>query len=239
MKLAIMQPYFFPYLGYFQLIQSVEYFMFFDDVQYQRKSWMGRNRLLDIVKNEPFYIRPGIVKPAYKELLQNVKLEQSENWKEKILAQLRGYSNNARYFKETYDLISEILKLDVTSLVDFNIESTIVICDYLSIETKFDRYSAHDFWFKEKPDKGGWSREIATELKATHYINAPGGEEFIFPEEFTKKGMKLGFICPNLKEYYQAGNPFTKGLSIIDLLMFNGIEKTKEYLQDFSINWKN
>ena len=85
MKAAVMQPYFFPYLGYFQLIDSVDHFVFFDNIQYQRKSWMGRNRLLNISNGTPFFIRPDLVKPPYQAMLPDVKLLSGRGWIDKII----------------------------------------------------------------------------------------------------------------------------------------------------------
>ena len=239
MTIAIMQPYFFPYLGYFSLIHSAEHFMFFDDVQYIRKSWMSRNRLLNIEKEESFFIRPELIKPDYKALLPTVKLEPDGKWKHKLLEQLKGYKNKAPFYREVNELLESILEGDFEFLNQFNIHSTIKICQVLGIDRKFDKYTDYNFWFDTKPNEGDWGRVIAHELKASHYINSPGGESFIFPEPFTEIDMKLGFIQPNLKEYNQTTKSFIPGLSILDVLLFNGFEQTAELIKDYSIKWSN
>lgn len=239
MKLAVMQPYFFPYIGYFSLIHSAEHFMFFDDVQYLKKSWMSRNRLLNIEKQEPYYIRPTLIKPDYKALYTTVKLDNSDKWKLKLLEQLNGYKNKAPFFIQMKSFFEEILEKDYEYLTTFNIESTIAISELLGLKTKFDKYTDHNFWFEEKPDEGDWGRVIAKELKATHYVNSPGGESFIFPEKFSQIDMKLGFIQPKLTNYYQGNASFVSGLSIIDVLLFNGIEDTAELISKYDIKWKN
>lgn len=239
MKLAVMQPYFFPYIGYFSLIHSVDHFMFFDDVQYLRKSWMSRNRLLNIEKNVPFYIRPDIIKPPYKSLLPTVELVKNEKWKVKIIEQIKGYKNKAPYFKETHNMIEEILEKNYNYLVDFNSSSIMDICDRLGIHVNFDNYSNHNFWFKSKPGPGDWGKEISRAMGAKAYINSPGGENFIFAEDFEKIGVRLGFLQNDLHAYNQENNDFVSGLSIIDVLMFCGIEGTKAYLTNYRINWKN
>ncbi|MDB4054734.1 WbqC family protein [Akkermansiaceae bacterium] len=238
MKFALMQPYFFPYIGYFSLIHSVDHFMFFDDVQFTRKSWMSRNRLLNIEKGEPFYIRPDIVKPQYRELLPDVKLASDEKWENRIIQQIKGYKNKAPYYTETVDLLEGLLFRDHRGLADFNINSTIEISKYLGIKTKFDRYTDHDFWFEHKPDIGDWGRVVAAEVKATEYINSPGGESFISPIEFSKLGIRLGFIEPKIEPYWQGEGEFSPGLSIIDVLLFNGREQTAELVKNYSVNIK-
>lgn len=239
MKVAVMQPYFFPYSGYFSLIHSVEHFMFFDDVQYIKKSWMSRNRLLNIEKEEPYFIRPTLVKPEYKALYTTVKLDNADNWKVKIMEQLNGYKNKAPFFNQIKVLIEEILENEYEYLTSFNINSTIAISQALGFTTKFDKYTDYNFWFEEKPNEGDWGRVIAKEIGATQYINSPGGESFIFPEKFSEINMKLGFIQPKLIQYNQLTNSFLPGLSIIDVLLFNGIEQTAAMISEYEIKWKN
>ena len=239
MKVAVMQPYFFPYLGYFSLIDSVEHFMFFDDVQYIKKSWMSRNRLLNIEKQEPYYIRPTLIRPEYKDLYTTVRLDNKDNWKVKLLEQLKGYRHKSAFYNEVKILLEFILEKDYEYLTAFNIESTIEISQALGLTTTFDKYTDHNFWFEEKPREGDWGRVIAQELRATHYINSPGGESFIFPEPFSEINMKLGFIQPVLQPYNQGNDTFIPGLSIIDVLLFNGFEKTADMIKDYEIKWTN
>ena len=234
-----MQPYFFPYSGYFSLIHSVEHFMFFDDVQYIKKSWMARNRLLNIEKQEPYYIRPTLIRPEYKDLYTTVKLDNKDQWKVKLLEQLKGYRNKAAFYSDVKTLLESILEKEYEYLTAFNIESTIQISRALGLTATFDKYTDHNFWFEEKPGEGDWGRVIAKELKATHYINSPGGESFIFAEPFSAIDMKLGFIKHVLQPYNQGNDNFMPGLSIIDVMLFNGFEKTAEMIKDYEIKWKN
>jgi 2-polyprenyl-3-methyl-5-hydroxy-6-metoxy-1,4-benzoquinol methylase len=236
MKVAVMQTYFFPYLGYFSLIDSSDHFVFFDDVQFRKKSWMSRNRLLDISKSTPFYIRPEISKSDYQCNMMDVELSQNGNWQKKLLSQIEFYKNFKDY-NEIRDLLIDILD-NTKYLCDFNINSTIAISKYLGIKTKFSRFSEHNFQFSDLPlGKGDWGRETANAIGATHYINAPGGEEFIFSDKFEEMGMKLGFIQPNLKKYEQNSKEFVIGLSILDVLFCNGKEKTLEMVKDYNVKW--
>ncbi|MBP6377747.1 MAG: WbqC family protein [Kaistella sp.] len=239
MKVAVMQPYFFPYSGYFSLIHSAEHFMFFDDVQYIKKSWMARNRLLNIEKQEPYYIRPTLIRPEYKDLYTTVKLDNKDQWKVKLLEQLKGYRNKAAFYSDVKTLLESILEKEYEYLTAFNIESTIQISRALGLTATFDKYTDHNFWFEEKPGEGDWGRVIAKELKATHYINSPGGESFIFAEPFSAIDMKLGFIKHVLQPYNQGNDNFMPGLSIIDVMLFNGFEKTADMIKDYEIKWKN
>lgn len=239
MKFALMQPYFFPYIGYFSMIHSVDHFMFFDDVQYTRKSWMCRNRLLNIEKGMPYYIRPEVQKPPYQALLPDVKLEGDNSWKHRLLEQLNGYKNKARFYEETRAFLKGILAQEYTGLADFNIRSTIEISHYLGVEPKFDKYTDYEFWFESKPGIGDWGREVAAKVDATEYINSSGGEGFIFPEAFSAMNIRLGFIQPHLSEYWQGTSSFIPGLSILDVLLFNGRKKAAEMVRDYDIKWIN
>jgi hypothetical protein len=236
MKVAVMQPYFFPYLGYFSLIDSSDHFVFFDDVQFRKKSWMTRNRLLDISKSEPFYIRPEISKSDYQCNIMNVELSQNGNWQKKLLSQIQFYKN-FEYYNEIRDLLIDILN-QTNHLCDFNINSTIQICKYLGINSEFSRFSEHNFTFSfDELGKGDWGRETAHSIGGTHYINAPGGEEFIFKNKFSDLGMELGFIQPKLEHYNQNSKEFVIGLSILDVLFCNGKEKTLEMIKKYEIKW--
>ena len=239
MKLAVMQPYFFPYLGYFQLIHSVDRFVFFDDVQYVRKSWMSRNRLLNISSNTPFFIRPSLVKPSYKAMLGTVELDDNYNWKKNLLCQVKAYKNKAPFYSEIIPLIKNILSNDHKLLLDFNVNSIIEIANWLGLNVKFERFSNFQWSYKENLGKGDWAPEVSKKLKATYYINSPGGESFISTKPFNENGIKLGFLQPHLLPYDQKTEIFTPGLSIIDVLFFNGKKGTLDLLDQYEIKWKN
>lgn len=239
-SIAVMQPYFLPYIGYFSLIDSVDYYMFFDDVQYIRKSWMSRNRLLNVDKEQDFYIRPDLIKPTYQELLQNVKLDPSDKWKTKLLAQINTYKNKAPFFKETEHLLEKLLEPKFKYLVDFNMNSIQLISEELNLKAKFDKYTNHNFWFDKKPEPDQWGLFVADKINATHYVNAPGGEHFIKADEFNDLNIKLGFIQPELSSYNQQNqSQFFAGLSILDVLFFNGLKETENLVKHYKIKWKN
>ncbi len=234
-----MQPYFFPYLGYFMLIHSVDNFMFFDDVQYVRKSWMGRNRLLDLNSNKFFFIRPSLLKPSYQASLSSVEFDKKKDWKNTLYSQLKGYKNKAPFYDEVLELVDQILSYENKYLKSFNINSIIKISDWLGLEVEFRQYSSFNWEYDKVPDKSEWGLEISKKLGATHYINSPGGEEFILPEKFSTNNIKLGFLQPELISYKQNSQKFVPGLSIIDVLLFNGKKGTLDLLKNYKINWKN
>lgn len=236
MKLASHQPYFFPYIGHFQLISAVDIFIFNDLTQFMRKSWMTRNRILK-PKDGWMYIHAQYDYLPVESLTIECRLKKDSSWKEKILAQLLHYKHKARYYAETSSFVRDILLQPENSLANFNINSTIAIAEKIGITTKMYRHSE----IKEEVEhanKGNlWGINFCRAMGADTYINAPGGESLYRPEDFIQAGINLGFVQPRLTPYEQKNADFIPGLSIIDVLMFNGFDGTKELIKDYSIKW--
>lgn len=236
MKLASHQPYFFPYIGYFSLISAVDTFIFFDISQFNRQSWMNRNRILNNDYNWQ-YIIAGTQHVHFKAMLTECQLREGLDWKNKILAQLQHYKNKAKYFSETISFISELLFETEIYLADFNVKSTIAISKKLNIDTVIYRYS-EIISLVDKADRGNlWGMNFCKALGADTYINAPGGVSLYSVNDYIEAGIKLGFIQHNLTAYSQNNENFIPGLSIIDVLMFNGFEKTSKLLKDYTFKW--
>lgn len=236
MKIASHQPYFFPYIGYFSLISAVDTFIFFDISQFTRKSWMTRNRILKPDYNWQ-YFNAGTQYLHVDGNLIECRLKDDLAWKEKIIAQLEHYKKKARFYSETITFISELLFGPETFLADFNVKSTIAIAGKLNINTAVYRYS--EIISKvEKAERGNlWGLNFCKALGADSYINAPGGVELYSANEYNEAGVKLGFIKHRLTPYSQNNQNFIPGLSIIDVLMFNGFEKTSTMINDYWIDW--
>jgi len=243
MILAIMQPYLFPYIGYWQLIANSDKFIFFDVVQYNKKSWMNRNRILHPDKSKEFqYISVPIKKNLQGTLISAVTLNNEEKWQEKILGQLTVYKNlKAPYYNETIDLIKNIFSQDYQTLLSLSIQSTKIICQYLDIELKYEIASEIDFDKKIIEGPGDWALSISKELKARQYINPYGGYEIFDEDKYNLNNIDLKFIKSNLTPYKQSfREDFQSGLSIIDVLMFNDINEIKKSsLNDFKKLTKN
>lgn len=232
---AVMQPYFFPYLGYFHLIFASNIFIHFDDVQFQKKSWMHRNRLLNKGSQDPFYFQAPILKPKYACQYSEVVLKSA--FKSQMRAQLSGYRRSPYYhcITELIDAIPD----DMSTLVDMNIFTTEYIARKVGYNGEFKRSSKCSFWWEEKPDKGTWGFRIAKEIGADCYVNAIGGESFIIPEN--SDGLRLGFIESTLTPYSQTSNneAFISGLSVIDIIANIGYIGLQELINNYIIAWKN
>lgn len=240
MILASHQPYFFPYVGYYSLIFAADLFVFADDRQYTRKGWMARNRILKPGRNEDQYIRVGLIKPHYQANLMDCKLHPDESWKIKIFDQVAHYKKNATHYQATKKLLELIFEKKYSRLVDFNIESTKVLMETFEIKTKTLLFSNFSEQIEKTSEPGLWGLNTCVALNASAYINAPDGESFIPAEEYKNANIRLGFVQPHINPYHQKNNSFIDRLSVIDVLMFNGIEKTAELIKnDFHIKWKN
>jgi hypothetical protein len=234
MRVAIMQPYFFPYIGYWQLIHAADRFVLFDDAQYMRHGWVNRNRILKPGGGWQYILVP-LKKHEVTEPIRNVEAHPDKNWKELIIAQLAHYKKKARYFGETSELVREILfgnDEQGIAAIDFAIINK--LCAYLGIDREIIRSSEQDFDYSDVGDAGEWALRISEQMGASEYINPAGGAELVDQDKFSSSNIRLSFLKPHDIVYSQRGD-FEPSLSIIDVLMFNGIEGTKELLKNYSI----
>jgi len=231
MKLAIMQPYFFPYIGYFSLMQKADQFIIFDTVQFQRKSWMVRNRILNL-NGGSSYIHLPVKKVSLSSCIRDILVDDDIDWKGKFFNQLLVY-NKAPYFKETIKVLEKALNSNYKSLTDINKNLLVEISNYLNLECKISVFSEMKLDIKEVNSADEWALNISKKLNATEYINAPGGVCFFDRKKYEKNNIKLMFLKNKLNPYKQFHLDFVPGLSIIDVMMFNSINKIREMLADY------
>lgn len=233
MKLAIMQPYLFPYIGYFQMINIVDIFVFYDDVNFIKKGWVNRNRIL--VNKKEFTFSVPLNKISQNVIIGEtfINLEIFESWKEKTIQTLLYNYKKAPYFSQVNELINCVLNKNYTTVSDLAIESIIATSEYLGFKTTFfkssERYENRDL------ERQARLIDICNKENATDYINAPGGTELYDKKSFKEKGIELSFIKTLHIEYEQFNNDFVPWLSIIDVLMFNSIEEVKGMLDKYEL----
>ena len=227
MKLGIMQPYFFPYLGYFSLIKHTDRWIVFDTVQYIEHGWMNRNRIIHPSKPEDMYITVPLEKHARETKIKDIRLNPREDYKEKILAQIwSAYKKRAKYFLQVYALVEDVLSYDTESLSDLNVYGMKKVTEYLEIPFDYDVFSEMDLAIDEVHDAGEWALNI---------INPPGGTDLFDSRKFKEAGIQLEFLKVHLRPYAQKKAQFISGLSIIDALMFNSPEQVNQMLDDYEI----
>jgi len=227
-----MQPYFMPYIGYFQLINSVDKFVIYDNIQYTKKGWINRNRILANGKDQ--LITLPIKKDS--DYLNVVERELSESWdkdKSKMLNVIKASYNKAPYFQETFELISKCLNNPEANLFRFIYDSIVLINNHLEIKTPIIISSTIDADHTLKSQDKVLS--LCKEQNADIYINSIGGVELYDKETFKQNNIKLNFIKSNPIQYKQFNNEFVSWLSIIDVLMFNSKEQIKEYLNNYTL----
>lgn len=231
MKLGIMQPYFFPYIGYWQLMNCVDTYIIYDDVNYIKGGWINRNRIL--INGQPSYFNVQMKGASPLKKINEVEVSDDQVFKRKMLATLKMSYSNAPYFDEIFPLLNDIILNDESNLAKYLEYSIRKIAQYLDINTNIIVSSSIE---KNNELKGKEKvLHICNILGANDYINAIGGQELYDYESFEKMGIQLNFLKTNNINYNQYNNEFVPCLSIIDVLMFNSKEKVKLMLNDYEL----
>jgi WbqC-like protein family len=235
MKLAIMQPYFMPYIGYFSLIKQADQFILFDTPQFIRHGWIERNRILK-PNGEPLYIKVPLQKYQRETEIKKLVINNSENWKNKIFAQLVPYKKKAPYYWKVVSLLKEIFEYNTESIVELNYNSLKKICEYLGILTPIKIWSEMNVDIEKVYAPDEWALNICKALHADTYYNPIGGTAFFDRSKYKKSEIELKFMETEAVIYKQFTNNFEPFLSIIDVMMFNDIEKVNYMLDNFKLN---
>lgn len=236
MTLGIMQPYFFPYVGYFSLIKKTDKFILLDKVQFIRHGWIERNRILKPVEGWQ-YIKIPLEKHKRDTLIKNLKICKNEDWRSRIMRQLEHYKKNAPFYKNTIDfLCSSFFSSDTDDITRFNQHLLTETCKYLNIKCEILVFSDLNIVLEEIKRPGDWALNISKSLNASIYVNPINGEKLFDKEAFKHFGIKLNFLKTNLSEYNQGRENFEPGLSIIDMLMFNDIKQVNELIDNCIIS---
>lgn len=230
-KIGIMQPYFFPYLGYYSLIKKTDLFILFDTVQFIRHGWIERNRILK-PQDSWQYIAVPLEKFNLGTQIQDIKTRKNEDWQEKIIRQLDHYKKKSPFYNDTIAVIRESLKLEKTSITEINKNILEKTCQYIGLSPKIHIYSEMDLKIEEVTHPGEWALNISKSMGAREYINPTGGVEIFKRKQFEEAGIKLSFMGNNLPPYPQRRPTFENGLSIIDVMMFNSPKDICEMLDN-------
>ncbi|CAM3160357.1 hypothetical protein BZK31_23835 [Pseudomonas floridensis] len=229
--LGIMQPYFFPYIGYFQLIAAVERGLVFDIVKYKRKSWMNRNRILDGYGGWQYIKVPVSAKDGT--LIKDAMIIDYATAHRRIKNQLEHYRYKAPHFRQVIQLLD--LTFDApgtTHISDLNTRSLEVVCDYIGLPFNWKSCSEMKFDLPPIRHAGQWALEISTLMEARQYINATGGRDIFVAHEWQERGIELRFLEPSSLHYCAAPFHFIENLSILDVLMWNAPETVLAYIRN-------
>ncbi len=230
-KTGIMQPYFLPYMGYWQLLNLCDEFILYDNIQYTKKGWINRNRYFQNGKDVLF----SIPLKSDSDFLPIVAREISPSYdRAKLVRQLKEAYRKAPYFNENFACIEEIILNPGNNLFAYIADSVRKICAYLEIDTEIvissripidhDILKAQDKVIALCKARGG-----------TDYINPIGGVELYSKDDFDKEGIALSFLRSRALTYDQFGAPCLPHLSVLDVLMFNSREQTISYLKEYDL----
>lgn len=235
MKVAIMQPYFFPYIGYFSLIKHTNLFILFDSVQFIRHGWIDRNRILK-PKEGWQYIRVPLKKYSRDTLIQDIQVNNTQDWKNLIIRQLEHYKKRAPFYEDTVETVVRALDIDTDSIVRLNRNILMTISSYIGIkDTQIDIFSEMNLKIEQVDAPDEWALNICKSLgNVGEYWNPEGGLSFFDRDKYEKEDIDIRFIKMNLTKYRQNRPEFTPGLSIIDVMMFNTPEEINKMLDDYT-----
>jgi hypothetical protein len=232
MKLAIMQPYFLPYIGYFQLMAAVDKFVLYDRIQFTKRGWIQRNRILLNGRDEMFSL-PLQKGSDFLDICDRQLAASFSREREKLLRRINAAYRKAPYFEAAISVVETCLYYEDFNLFNFILHSLECVRRYLSINTelKISSEIAVDNQLQ------GQKRVIAIckTFSAEQYINAIGGIKLYSKAVFADEGISLFFIRSHPIIYKQFSEPFVANLSILDLMMFNPPEKISEFLTMYDL----
>jgi hypothetical protein len=231
MKLGIMQPYFFPYIGYLQLLNAVDKFVIYDDVNYINKGWINRNNIL--VNGKPNLFTIPLSEVSQNKKINEISISTNTKWTISFLKTIEHSYKKAPYFCDFFPVIKESIMSPKVNLSEYVHDSIINVCRYLKIDTQI--ISSSSKYENAEIKSSDRILDICIKENASDYINAIGGMELYNRKEFLDHGIRLSFLKTSEINYSQFNNDFCSGLSIIDVLMFNSVAETNVFLEKYSL----
>ncbi|WP_299114709.1 WbqC family protein [uncultured Winogradskyella sp.] len=232
MSIAIMQPYFFPYIGYFQLINAVDEFVFYDDVNFMKKSYINRNSIL--LNQKAFQFTVPLKEASQNKLIKDIEVFTGQKWFNDFFKTLEHAYKSAPFYQEVLQIVKTIFNSDYKNIADLSLISVTEVCEYLKIDSKFS-VSSQDYSNTKKLAKAERLIAIAKQSGKQTYVNAIGGRSLYNKNEFKAQNIDLVFLETQDIKYEQFGNEFVPFLSILDVLMFNSKASTKDLLNKCSL----
>lgn len=232
MRLAIMQPYLFPYVGYFHLIHAVDRFVVYDDVNFIKQGWINRNRIL--LNNEPHLFTMPLIGAGSFTPINEVELGAGYvAWRSKFLKTLTQGYRKAPYFESAMQVVERVLHPDRKNLSELLVASLRAVTDHVGISTEFVSTSAN----YDNKHLAGQERvlDICRKEGASDYVNPIGGVDLYSKTAFADQGVRLWFVRSRLNAYPQFGANFHPGLSILDAMMFVDQGELQRMMDDHTL----
>ncbi len=231
MTLAIMQPYFLPYIGYFQLMQAVDRFVIYDDVAFINRGWVNRNQILVGGKAHLFTI--PLREASQNKRIREIQLDESTKWRGKLLRTVEQSYKKAPQFEAAHALLTQVLGTPAENIADLARNGIGAVNEYLEIKTEVIPSST--VYENEHLKAQERILDICQKEEATRYINPTGGRELYDKTIFSATGINLFFIQSKREEYPQKSPEFVPWLSILDVLMWNNVAQTRALLGGFDL----
>jgi hypothetical protein len=233
MKLAIMQPYLFPYLGYFQLIAAADKFVIYDDVPFIKQGWVNRNQVL--LQGRPHLFSVPLQGASSHVLIRETALSISAypRWKDKFLKTIGLAYSKAPQYQPVRRLLSNVIDAAPRTIGELATRSILAVCDFLGLPTQIERTST--IYANAHLRAQDRVLDICAREGASLYINASGGHELYSQEAFATRGIELRFLRSRLPIYPQFNHPFVPSLSILDVLMFNSPDVARTLLTEYEL----
>jgi hypothetical protein len=228
MKVAVMQPYLFPYIGYFQLVNHSDTFVFYDDVNFIKGGYINRNNIL-MNGNGQRFTWPITGASSFKKINE---LDFTTNNK-KVIATIKQAYSKAPFFQDVFPIIESVLSTEDLNVATVCEKSIWSVMSYLGIDKNFIK-SSELIYNRELPAQDKLF-EICELNNAKEYTNSPGGQALYTKSAFKNKGIELNFIKNQAKPYNQSSSEFIPNLSIIDVLMWNSVEDVCLMLNEYEV----
>lgn len=231
MRLAIMQPYFFPYIGYWQLLNAADRFVIYDDVNFIKKGWINRNRIM--ISGEPRYITVPLDGASQNKRICDITVQAAPHWRRKMLASIEQGYRKSPYFAEIYPEVDTMIRLETGCLADYLAQQLLNMARLLRIDTEIVATSRE----YQNGDMSGQERvlDICAREGATAYLNLPGGQKLYDPDIFKAANIDLNFLSAHASPYQQRISGFVPDLSVIDALMEVGTAGVRSQLEEYDL----
>lgn len=235
-RIGMMQPYFFPYPGYFSLIQATDRWVIFDTAQYIRRGWVNRNRVLSTGNSIWKYMRVPVRHTNPDTPISQVSVDNRQDWQRKLVDGLDFYRlRRAPHYRATIEFIEDTISLQTEQLSDLVRHCLLQCCQYLSIPIHWSNHSETSPGNADANKPGDWAFLTTQSLGGTAYINAPGGRHLFDSAQFRRAGIELLFLEPVQPRYEQSRQHFEPDLSIIDVLMWNDVSAVRQMIGEYNL----
>jgi hypothetical protein len=234
MKLAIMQPYFFPYIGYFQLLKVIDKFVVYDDVAFIKQGWINRNRIL--VNGQATYLTVPVKHASSFRPIREIEVDdgpQNRLWPARLLNSIDNAYRRAPEFAHVFPLVEAVLLSGAVGVADLAVRSLLAVARHLDLHPEWVETSS--VYANAELTAQDRVLDICRAEGAAEYVNAQGGAALYSTDDFARAGIRLRFIQADPLEYTQFGAPFVPWLSIIDVLMFNSPTAVRELLNRYHL----